>query len=409
MMSNYKSIPKTIGYRIHELMQSLQVMNDSLEAVRQGRLHQLIPLYGQLRALLSEKRKDNQPLLLSIAKIGMQLTFYSMSGVDDKDFPSELKKDLVLHLSGFPASIEQELPGQRLTNLEDFLDHKILLFKERKYTVREIIEFFANKAGGAHFSSDVREDFAQLLSFGLFGQPILVTALKQIAEVTYNLGLKLLRSQTEFEIHLLVFIPYQELKQEAYVFDYKYPDPPMRIFFRLRPGMKPQFGVTDIQGLTSTVGINRIIDWKRPHHYILVLSINDQLSAKLNILVDGEDMGEVTVPYPLFVVNDPLNYISYNNRSHDNPAAGLNIGYVEMLMFKRDLPLKEKAKLFLHFEELLSQEDLGCRYFAKGQYGYAPPGTKDMELINSPVMWSLLKLLQGEYPGSGEPNSERST
>jgi hypothetical protein len=76
--------------------------------------------------------------------------------------------------------------------------------------------------------------------------------------------------------------------------------------------------------------------------------------------------------------------------------------------FNKDLPLKEKVKLFLHFEELLEQKDLECRYFIKGQYGYSPPGTKDMQLINSPVSWSLLKLLEGEYP-SRESDSERST
>ena len=133
-MSKYQDIPKPLGYRIQELIQSLQVMNDSLEAVQQGRLYQLIPLYGQLRALLSEKSKHNQPLLLTIAEeISMQLNLYCMSDVNDKDFPSEFKQDLVLHLSGFPASIEQELPGQHIIKLEDFLNRKILFFKGREY------------------------------------------------------------------------------------------------------------------------------------------------------------------------------------------------------------------------------------------------------------------------------------
>jgi len=78
------------------------------------------------------------------------------------------------------------------------------------------------------------------------------------------------------------------------------------------------------------------------------------------------------------------------------------------MMFKKDLPPRERAKLFLHFEESLSRKDLQCRYFVKGQYGYAPPGKNDMQLINSPVMWSLMKLVQGEYP-SGETSSEKFT
>ena len=389
-------------------------MGDSLEAVRQGRLYQLIPLYGQLRALLTEKSKGNQPLLLTISEeIGMELNLYCMSDVEDKDLPSEFKQDLVLHLSGFPVAIEQELPGQHIIKLEDFLNREILFFKGReyregKYSVEEIIRFFANRAGGAHFSPDLPKDFAQLLSFGLFGQPVLVRALIQIAEITYHLGLKLLRSLVEFEIHLLTFIPQQELSQTGYVFDNKYPDSHMRVFFCLDPGMRPKFGVTGIQGLTSIVGINRMIHWKKPHHFILTLTINDRLCTKLKILLDGENVGKLTVRYPLFVVNNPLNYMSYYNRSYDNESAGLNVGFVEMIMFKKDLPPTEWAKLFSHFEELLSRKDLQCRYFVKGQSGYAPRGTNDMQWVNSPVMCSLAKLLRGEYP-SGGTNSKDLT
>jgi hypothetical protein len=415
-VSKYQKIRKPLLYRIQELIQSLQVMSDSLEAVKQGRLYQLIPLYGQLRALLSEKSKDNQPLLLTIAEeIGMQLNLYCMSDVNDKDFPSELIQNLVLHLSGFPVSIEQELPGQHIIKLEDFLNRKILFFKGReyregKYSVEEIITFFANKAGGAHFSPDLPKDFAQLLSFELLGQPMLVQALIQIAEITYRLGLKLLRRLSEFEIHLLIFIPQQELSQAGYVFDNKYPNSPMRVFFCLNPGMRLNFGVTDIQRLTSTVAINRIIDWKKPHYFVLTLVINNRLQSKLEILMDGETLGEVIVPHPLFVINDPLNYMSYHNRSHDNDSAGLSIGFVEIKMLERS-PLKKRIDLFLHFEELLARKDLECLYFEKGQYGYLPSGVKDMkdiQLINSPISWSLLKLMQGEYP-SRESNSEKST
>ena len=80
-MSSYKyqPIPKPLGFRIQELMQSLQVIRDSLGAVRQGRLHQIIPVYGQLRALLSEKSKGNHPLLLDIAKLRRGRTYLMLT------------------------------------------------------------------------------------------------------------------------------------------------------------------------------------------------------------------------------------------------------------------------------------------------------------------------------------------
>ena len=267
---NYKHRPKPkpLGERIQELIQGLQVIRDSLEAVRQGKLHQIIPVYGQLRALLSEKRKGNHPLLLNIAKeLRLALEFYCMPAADD--LPDQLKKNLVFHLSGFPVTLEQELPAQTLVSAEKFLNQKILIFNERPYLAKDIIAFFANKAGGAHYSPDLPEDFEQLLSFGLSGQPVLVNALLQMADVTYRLGVRLLKLQGDLEIHILIFVPNQEVKQPAYIIDNKYPDAPMRVFCRVEPGIKLSFGVTSIQGITAVVAISRLIDWSRPHHFIL--------------------------------------------------------------------------------------------------------------------------------------------
>jgi hypothetical protein len=398
-MRNYKyqAVPKPLGSRIQELMQSLQVTRDSLGAVRQGNLHQIIPVYGQLRALLNEKSKGKSPLLLDIAKeVGLSLDFYCMGGAGE--LPDELKKDLVLHLSGFPATLEQELANQRSISIEEFLDYKILIYDGRSYKTKDIISFFANKAGGAHYSPDLPQDFAQLLSFGLSGQPVLVNALLQIADLTYKLGVNLLKSQADFEAHLLILVPHQELKEPAYIFDNQYADARSRIFCRIEPGMKLSFGVTGIQGITAIAGVNRLIDWSKPHHFTLSLLIGNDLSTRLNIAMDGEEVSALNIPHPIFVVNDPLHYRSYQNRSDEDENAGLSFGLIEMAMYGRGLLLKEQAKLFLYFEEQLSKEDQRCVYFKKGQYGYAAPGTKDMQMTGAPVMWSVSKLLRNEFP-----------
>lgn len=398
-MTNYKyePIPKPLGDRIQELIQALQVIRDSLEAVRQGRLHQIIPVYGQLRALLSEKSKGNDPLLLTIAaELGENLEFYCMPAAGE--LPDELKKDLVLHLSGFPVGLEQELSSQIKVSTESFLNQQMLIYNGRPYLVKEVIAFFANKAGGAHYSPDLPKDFAELMSFGLSGQPVLVNALLQIAEVTFRLGVKLLKSQADFEIHTLLYLPHQELKQPAYIIDNVYPDSSMRIFCRAEPGMKFSFGVTSIQGLGAIVGINRLIDWSVPHHFTLSLVIENDLSTKLAIALDGETVAKLSPPYPLFVASDLFQYESYQNRSHEDPQAGLDLAFIEMAMFGKKLPVKERAQMFLYFENQRMKEDLRCMYFTKGQYGFAPPGTNDMQMINSPVTSSVGKILKGEFP-----------
>jgi hypothetical protein len=52
-------VPKDLGYRVLELLGSLQVIQDSLQLVRAGRVHQLIPVYGQLRAILRERSRGS--------------------------------------------------------------------------------------------------------------------------------------------------------------------------------------------------------------------------------------------------------------------------------------------------------------------------------------------------------------
>jgi hypothetical protein len=43
-------------------------------------------------------------------------------------------------------------------------------------------------------------------------------------------------------------------------------------------------------------------------------------------------------------------YHSYQNRSHDDTQAGLDLALIEMAMFGKKLPVKERAQMFLYFE-----------------------------------------------------------
>lgn len=164
--------------------------------------------------------------------------------------------------------------------------------------------------------------------------------------------------------------------------------------------MKLSFGVTSLQGVTAIVDIQRLVDWSRPHHFILSLVIRDDLSTKLKIVLNGETVGTVVVPHPLFVSNYPVHYNAYQNRSSKDPNAGLDFGLIEMAMFGRDLPPKEQAQMYLYFENQLAREDQSCVYFKKGQYGCAAPGTNDVKMTNAPVKWSVSKLLKKEFPES---------
>jgi hypothetical protein len=90
-----KIIPKPLAIRTVELVRALQIIKDAIDGARKGGIHNLIPLAGQLRALLTEKSKGADPLLLRLAETFAQpLEFYVMPGADDPNFPDSLKEKL---------------------------------------------------------------------------------------------------------------------------------------------------------------------------------------------------------------------------------------------------------------------------------------------------------------------------
>jgi hypothetical protein len=198
-------VPKDLGYRVLELLGSLQVIQDSLQLVRAGRVHQLIPVYGQLRAILRERRRGSKPLLLDLAdELGHELRIFSMPDVDSS--PPPITQSLVLHVAGPPFTMSRELPLQEERSLRELLDFELITHGGKPYSVGDLIEFFANKAGGAHYSKDLPKDFAELLSFGLGGQPVLVNALIQVAQVTLNAGVRFVQAITNFDVHMSVVL-----------------------------------------------------------------------------------------------------------------------------------------------------------------------------------------------------------
>jgi hypothetical protein len=85
---------------------------------------------------------------------------------------------------------ETGLPG-RLTkevNFKDFINHKVLVINGQPYSVRDVIKFASDVAGGVHHTSNPKErqklvaDYSA--HFGIGGLPGGIRQLKAIARVT---------------------------------------------------------------------------------------------------------------------------------------------------------------------------------------------------------------------------------
>ncbi len=143
-MSRPAKMQKSINYRLHELAEALSVIRDSLIGVQQGKTYQLIPIYGQLRALLYEKSAKQQPLLLSLsAELNRPLEIYYLPGLPIDELPERSK--LKFFAMGAPFGAYQTLPARQKIKLAEFLDFKTIFFSERWFTVRDLITFLQIK------------------------------------------------------------------------------------------------------------------------------------------------------------------------------------------------------------------------------------------------------------------------
>lgn len=156
------NVEKGLGALTTELIQSLRVVRDSLRGLESGQQHQVIPLSGQLRGLLLERRKDSHALLLEVARrLGYEAKIL-VGREADAPFESALK-DATLVILGFPFSLERETGAQRSISLGSLESFKLVKHEDKLYTVGNVVKWYANKAGGSHFAKNLPRTFALLL------------------------------------------------------------------------------------------------------------------------------------------------------------------------------------------------------------------------------------------------------
>ena len=263
MRRPYRELGKPFAVRTVELLQGLQLIADSLYRIREGEIRYLTVLSGQLRSLVAERSKGEAPLLLHVAeKFGSTLEIYCMPGIDDSGLPSEIRKNLVLHVAGFPVTLQRQFEAQRKIELREFLDLKLIQFKGNDYSPRTIIEWYANKSGGSHYSRKIPEDFAALLALNLMNMQPLANLLVQIGDAVLATGRSLLRAEIELEIFALVVVPRQRdiaIKNVNYLFDSKYEGSEMRLCISLNARLMPSFFASGLQGAWARVDCDRLI------------------------------------------------------------------------------------------------------------------------------------------------------
>lgn len=384
MRRPYRELGKPFAVRTVELLQGLQLIADSLQKIREGEIRYLTVLSGQLRSLVAERSRGEVPLLLDVAvKFGKDLEVHCMPGVDDPSFPQELQQDVVLRVAGFPVTLERQFHAQRKMRLPEFLDEDLILFRGTKYSPRTVIEWYANKAGGAHYSSNIPEDFAALMALNLMTIQPLANLFVQIGEATLAAGRQLLKSVVDFEIFALVVVPAQEpgaVRDVNYLFDFQYEGSGMRISLCLNSRLMPSFFVSGLQGIWARVDCDRIVDWSEPRLIHATLLIEDDLSTTLELAVDGVRVGRGNVKVPLFVLSDPLDYDSYHNKAADGQPQRFAFAFGELVMIGRELGPEETANMLLYVSGRCADPDLKVTCYSPEAFARAEKGTTHLTM-----------------------------
>lgn len=381
MSRKHIQIEKPFADRMVELVRALQLIQDSLVHLRAGHVRHLVTLSGQLRALLVDR--SAKPLLLTVADIlGKNLVVHCMPGVDKSSVPEHLKNGIVLHIAGFPITLHRQYPQQIELSFLGLLKQNILFYKGSLYTAETIIEWYANKAGGAHYATSIPADIMPFLSQSSSESKHLPNVLIQLGQATLETGRQLVKTFVDLEIHAIFVISPQEnsnIENQNFLLDAQYEGSPMRLSLFVNKRLMPCFYAQGLQGVGVEVCTDRIIDWSVPRYVHASLYIDEELCTILDISIDGQQMGHVKIQEPLFVLSDSLDYELYLNRAVNGQPQKFSFGLAEMAMYNIQLDSSSTAQIVQDFMSKRLDTNLKFVQYKSHSFGHSVRGSKDIQ------------------------------
>ncbi len=322
--------PGKLYDRIIDLTDSLLLIRDSIEDINEGKNHQLLTIYNQLRSLVAEKSKGNPSLLIDVAdKLKYKLKVFCSP---QHKIPIHFE---YLYLSPEVAS-KKTTTSHEVWTIQEFLEREVIIFKRRNYKVRDLIQTVANKAGGSHYPDKIPEEIADLLSISLYdntvqsspNSSVLKQFIIQIAKVTYEIGVIFLRSISEFALVRVLYYPKQIINEDSYLFGYFHENTNDQISFFLNREYKFGFFICDSLSNKQTIIVNKIYRSNKFYSFCLSLKLTDHLSTILSVEINGVEKISIELNYLFSIRNNFGYYTSYCNRSHIKGSRGIEQGFV---------------------------------------------------------------------------------
>ena len=137
-------------------------------------------------AILRQLLLDDTPLIHTVNRQHRLKLRFIVNDIWSKESP--IQPDIHFVASGLDPSMLASTTGTKSISLGQFLGLEILNSKSNKFTVRELIKYAANKAGGVHHGDTLDSREAELLrtleKVGALGVPAMTLALCGWLEIT---------------------------------------------------------------------------------------------------------------------------------------------------------------------------------------------------------------------------------
>jgi hypothetical protein len=377
-----ENVNKTNLDKLIEFFHAVRIIYDSKTLIDKGKFYQNAIIYGQLRALLTDRTKDRSKELkplFEIAKIlNTDIQIYYMPNTIEEDLPF-IKEGLLLHVSSLPVSLERQLPAQEKISIEDYLNVVAVKYKDESYKVSDIINFLSDKFGGSHYDTKVPRNFLELSNIGFNNQPIITNLILQIADLFVKIGLKLVKKISDFE-YFIVFKPEIFSAEENFFFDYVLPNSnKSRISLFCFQG-KLRLFLNDLIGRSVNLEVEQLLEPKK----IILLNIShritNDLRSEIKIGLDGNNIFDLIIDEPLLMLNEIHSYHGFFNRSIEKEFQDFEFGIGEIIVRSEVGSDSNRASIFNY---LLKKKHEGLIYFNENSYGQSPPGKNDIAMTGN--------------------------
>lgn len=351
-------IEKIFYTRILELYQSLNILKSNLNNIKLGNNYLINSIYGQLRAIMTDKtQRDPPPLLFAISnhfKIETEI-FYKNSNFDFSNGP--LAAGLLYHLANQSITFNRTSDDQVCCDLNKFLDKEILFFKGHKFSTRTLINDLANKQGGSHYDNSTLLYLIELQNFRLNGISVLEDYIVQFTDIVIGNIIKILSNFFDFDMNFRLYLTTRTTKNLAYIIDFQYSLSPINISI-IHLKNKLLFKIRDESYNTIQCKINTLFFTIFTSQLVTInYSIDSNLKPILSIYIGLFRIKRIKFDFPFLLTNDIQGFIMKFNRSQDIINTNYSFGISDFRVYNRILTKYERAQLIIDSHSIVKKKN----------------------------------------------------